>query len=110
MLYPLDGRQPVYLENDFGLNWSQDGKLLYFACPKDAMSARGRGVTYLIPLHHGEMFPKLIQDGLRSEQDLAKLPGAQVIESADVAPGLGPDVYAYSRETTQRNLFRIPIP
>jgi serine/threonine protein kinase len=110
VLYPLNGGQPVYLRNDFFLNWSSDGKLLYFACPKDAMSARGRGVTYVIPLHHGEMFPKMIQEGLRSEQDLAKLPGVQVIESADVAPGLGPDVYAYSRETTQRNLFRIPIP
>ena len=28
----------------------------------------------------------------------------------DVALGPAPDVYAYSRETVQRNLYRIPIP
>jgi len=56
------------------------------------------------------MFPKIIREGLRTEQDLARLPGVEIIEAADVAPGWGLDVYAYSREKTQRNLFRIPIP
>jgi hypothetical protein len=74
------------------------------------MSVRAVGATFVIPLSPGEVLPRIIREGLRSEEDLAKLPGVQVIEAADVAPGQGPDVYAYSRETTQRNLFRIPIP
>jgi hypothetical protein len=34
----------------------------------------------------------------------------RIIEAADVAPGPRPEVYAYSRETVQRNLYRIPLP
>lgn len=109
-LYPLSGGRPVNLPGEFVLQWSRDGKQLYFASAREGMSARGTGVTYVIPLHHGEMFPRIIRDGLHSEEDLVKLPGVQVIESADVAPGPEPGVYAYSHEITQRNLFRLPIP
>lgn len=109
-LYPLRGGQPVYLPSDSVLSWSPDGKLLYFECPGIGFSARGAGVTYVIPLHRGEMFPKMILEGLRSEPDVTKLAGVQVIKSADVAPGPESGVYAYSLEVTQRNLFRIPIP
>jgi serine/threonine protein kinase len=50
------------------------------------------------------------QEAFRSEAEIAKLPGVRVIEAADVAPGPTSDIYAYSRITTQRNLYRIPIP
>jgi hypothetical protein len=33
-----------------------------------------------------------------------------VIDAADVAPGPTSDVYAFSRQTMQRNLYQIPIP
>jgi hypothetical protein len=55
------------------------------------------------------MFPEFPSEGL-SEEDMAKWPGVRVIDVADFAPGPSPDVHAFSRETTQRNLFRIPIP
>jgi len=42
--------------------------------------------------------------------ELAKLPGVRQIDSADVAPGPTLDTYAFSRETTQRNLYRVPLP
>lgn len=54
--------------------------------------------------------PDLPETDFRSEQDILKLPGVKVMEAADVAPGRTVDTYAFSRETTQRNLFRIPIP
>ncbi len=47
--------------------------------------------------------------GCQSEADIARIPGVQVIEAADVAPGPRRNVYAFSRETAQRNLYRIPI-
>ena len=109
-IYSASGGPPVHLPDDIVLNWSADGKRLYLECGRVGMSVRAVGATYVIPLSPGEMLPRIIREGLRSEEDLAKLPGVQVIEAADVAPGPGPDVYAYSRETTQRNLFRIPIP
>ena len=58
----------------------------------------------------GRMLPDIPPGGFRSEQEMAKYPGVRVIEAADIAPGLTDDVYAFSKETTQRNLFRIPIP
>ena len=56
------------------------------------------------------MLPDIPAGGFDSDSEFGDLPGASVIESGDVAPGPTAEVYAFSRETTQRNLFRIPIP
>ena len=56
------------------------------------------------------MLPLMPAGGFRSEQEIAGLPGVRVIENPDVAPGPAADVYAFSRETVQRNLYRIPLP
>jgi Tol biopolymer transport system component len=109
-ILPLNGDGPIRLQTDGCAKWSPDSEWFYFEAPRGGMTAAAAGKTYAIPLHPGELIPKAIRDGLRAEGDLARLPGARVIEAGDVAPGVGPDVYAYSRETTQRNLFRIPIP
>ena len=108
-IYPLSGGESIHLPGDFMLNWSPDSLLLYVSWPQEGLST-GAGVTYVIPLRKGEMIPQVFRDGIRSKQDLANLPGVEVIDAADVAPGPEPQVYAYSREVTQRNLFRIPIP
>ena len=55
------------------------------------------------------MLPEIPPGGFQSEQDMAKYPGVRVIDAADIAPGPTIDVYAFSKETTQRNLFRIPL-
>ena len=56
------------------------------------------------------MFPTIPPGGFHSESELAKLPGVRIIEAFDGAPGPTPEVYAFSRATVQRNLYRIPIP
>lgn len=109
-LYSLNGEQPIHLHGDVVLQWSPEGNELFFEFGAVGMSARGEGVTCDIPLRNGEMLPKAIRDGAQSEHDIAKLRGVHIIESGDVAPGPASGVYAYSREVTQRNLFRIPIP
>jgi len=38
-----------------------------------------------------------------------ELPGARWIDADMVVPGPSPDIYAFYRTTTQRNLYRIPI-
>jgi hypothetical protein len=47
--------------------------------------------------------------GFQSEAELLRIRGVQQIDTPDVTPSLDPDVYAFSRVSTQRNLYRIPL-
>ncbi len=64
--------------------------------------------TYVVPLRPGRILPAIPPGGFRSEQEIARLPGAYAIEATG-APGPSRDVYAIARRTVQRNLYRIPI-
>jgi len=88
------------------LSWSRDQKSLYLRSILGGMSRR----TIAIPLRQGEALPKLSPLGLRSDRDLLALPGARVIEGEDVFPGPSPSIYAFTRKTTRRNLYKIPLP
>ena len=79
------------------------------------MFVQGKGPAnvdkaYILPLSPGQMVPESIVNGLPSEQEILKLPGARVIPSSDVAPGPTGDIYAFTRESVQRNLYRVPVP
>ena len=63
-----------------------------------------------MPLTAGESLPRIPEGGFHSEQEIARLPGARRIDAWGVVPGPSADVYAFHRGTTQRNLYRIPIP
>jgi len=47
--------------------------------------------------------------GFRSEAQLDAVPGVRVIEAADIDPNPTPDIYTFSREIVQRNLYRVPL-
>ena len=55
------------------------------------------------------MLPRIPDGGFRSEADLAAVPGVQILPYGDFAPGSSPSIYAFSRETVTRNLYRIPL-
>jgi eukaryotic-like serine/threonine-protein kinase len=101
--FPLDGRPPVLLGSTIGWQWSRRG---------DSITVSGgpipRDRSYVVPLAAGELLPPIPPGGFRSEKELAALPGARRIDAVAV-PGPSPDVYAFYRTTTQRNLYRIPI-
>jgi len=54
--------------------------------------------------------PHIPAGGFVSEKDVARVPGARRVDGTGVVPGPSADVYAFYRGTTQRNLYRIPIP
>ena len=109
--YPLGGGSPVRIWGwIMRLQWSPDGRLLFMSLSSVAGGVGSSGKTYVVPLRPGRVLPEIPAGGFQSEEELAKLPGVRVIDAADVCPGPTPDVYAFSRETTQRNLYRIPIP
>jgi hypothetical protein len=75
-----------------------------------SISIPSSGRTYVIPLSPGQALPEIPAEGFASEADVTALPGVGIIDHVDVALGPTPDVYAFSRETIQRNLYRIPTP
>jgi Tol biopolymer transport system component len=89
------------------LRWSPDGRLLVISVPTAALMTSGR--TYAIPLLPGQAFPQIPAGGFQSEAEIAKLQGARRIDAYDVAFGPRREVYAFTRETVQRNLYRIPL-
>ncbi|MBZ5559768.1 MAG: protein kinase [Acidobacteriia bacterium] len=91
------------------LRWPADGRQLFVSFPT-TQSLSTSGHTYIVELRRGQMFPDIPAGGFKSEAEIAALPGTRRIEVFDVAPGPSPDTYAFSQGTTQRNLYRIPLP
>jgi Tol biopolymer transport system component len=86
------------------VSWSPDGKFLYLIEP-------GRnGYTYALSLRPGQVLPALPASGIQLQGDTAALPGARLIAQQQVFVGPNPSVYAFTRVTTQRNIYRIPVP
>jgi len=110
-VYPLDGGAPIRVwGRDVRLRWSSDGRSLFLSVSSTAGTLYSSGRTYVIPLEPGRLLPDIPSKGFQTEAEIAALPGVRIIEAADVAPGPTSNVYAFSRETTQRNLYRIPVP
>ncbi len=87
--------------------WSADGKFLLMSSSSSSYPGNV-GRTWVIPLPAGRAWPEMPAEG-QTESYFMKLPGVRVIDAPDVAPGPTPDEYAFSRETIQRNLYRIPV-
>jgi hypothetical protein len=88
------------------LSWSRDQRVLYF---KSILGGMNRE-TFMIPLRSGEPLPNFPSSGVQSDRDLLAFPGTRVIQEEDVFPGYSPLVYAFTRKTTRRNLYKIPTP
>ena len=82
------------------VNWSADGKFFYLNFERS---------IYAIPLRPGRTLPPIPASGFRTKQDVAALPGARLIPAQDAFAGPNPSVYAFSRFTTQRNIYRVPV-
>jgi hypothetical protein len=109
--YSTTGRAPVPVCTPVCIyRWAPDGKFLYVSIPVGFMSLGAVGHTYVLPTQPGSMLPDLPAGGFKSEADIAAIPGVRVIDAADMDPGPSPEVYVFSREVVQRNLYRIPIP
>ena len=87
--------------------WSDDGRSF--------LASGGYGVinkgapTYVISLSQGGEFPVLPTKGLSDIKQFAELEHARSIPETSVGVGRTPDIYAFVKETVQRNLYRIPL-
>ena len=111
-VYPVDGGSPTMIcgvcggrDTEFPqiVSWSPDRRFLYFAVWGQA--------TYAVPLRPGQVVPPLPAAGIRSAEDVAALlPGARAFPVPGAFAGPNPSVYAYSKVSAQRNIYRIPVP
>jgi hypothetical protein len=100
-VYSLDGKPPITVGANGQVSWGAGGALLsYYAAPE----------AFYFPLAAGQTLPRIPSGGFRSSEEIGRLPGARRIEGRLVTLGPTPDVYAYYRGNTQRNLYRIPVP
>jgi eukaryotic-like serine/threonine-protein kinase len=110
LILPMSGGSSVGILDAFCMaQWQPDSRFFYLSVMTGMQSAGAYGKTYVLPLRHGKMLPDIPAGGFPSEAAIAALPGVRVIDSADIAPGASPDVYAFSRQTIHRNLYRVPL-
>jgi len=92
--YPRDGGTPLMLCARCFPKWTSDGRWLNIS-------------GFLLPLAPGKMFPVLGPGGL-TEESMRLIPGARAISSASF-PGVSSSVYAFEKQSIQRNLYRIVL-
>jgi serine/threonine protein kinase len=83
--------------------WAPDGKVMYFYWH----SFTGNSRTYVVPISHGSDLPKLRSSGFQSEKELRAV-ATQVLVGA-ISPGPDKSRYTFSKVTSRRNLYRIPL-
>ena len=108
VIFPATDGAPIFthLHPPTWLRWTGDGKYLFVA------SSNEKGTkAFVLPLSPGQLLPASLANAASfpSDSELAKMPGVRTIQVANVVPGPTVDVYAFTRETVQRNLYRIPL-
>ena len=88
------------------VSWTRDQRFMFFKSILGSMDLE----TSVIPLRSGDALPPLPDAGFQFHRDVLAVPGARDIDEEDVFPGPSSSVYAFTRKTTRRNLYRIPIP
>jgi Tol biopolymer transport system component len=111
-LLSISGRPPLPLypySQTSRMRWNLNGTRAYISIQHGQASAFAVGRTYVLPVAGGSVLPHIPPGGFRSEEELAAVPGVEILPHGDVTLGHSPSVYAFSRVTTTRNLYRIPL-
>ena len=85
------------------MNWTPDGRFVFVKFDDASLN----GPMYAIPLPSGAMMPRVPDGGFATVGALAAVPGAKLVSDRAIFTGSSPDVYAFTRAPTQRNIFRV---
>jgi Tol biopolymer transport system component len=102
--YPREGGEPLVLCAGCFPKWTSDGRWLYVSSNPGQDGVSG----FLVPLAMGKMFPPMGPGGLTKES-MGRIPGARPISATNVFPGVSAPVYAFEKQSIQRNLYRIVL-
>jgi eukaryotic-like serine/threonine-protein kinase len=112
MLYQINGGPPIRICDACSppqgtdpmpppLSWTPDGKFVYLKFGNS---------TYAIPLKPGQLLPQIPGGGFSSRESVAELPGTKLISNEPVYPGPNPSIYAFTKVSAQRNIYRVRVP
>jgi serine/threonine protein kinase len=102
--FAVDGSTSVVLCLSYcSLTWDTSGKFAYVSF---SMMREG---SYTLPVLHETGLPRLPSTGIARTEDLKNASTAPVIPQV-VESALSPSIYAYTHQSTRRNLYRIPLP
>ena len=103
-LLAVEGEQEIRLCTSYCLfSWDKTGKFAYLYIPELFEG------SYALPIERELGLPKLPPNGITRKEEVTGLKNAVAI-SGFVASAMSPTVYAYTRQNTRRNLYRIPLP
>jgi eukaryotic-like serine/threonine-protein kinase len=105
--YPAEGGAPVPLCASCLVDWTGDGKSLFVSRFVDTTRRHVR--TYVLSIPAGSAFPALRPGGIESEDQLVALGGVLLGEGGIASPGPDASLYAFTRSSEQRNIYRIPL-
>ncbi|MGH9774164.1 MAG: protein kinase domain-containing protein [Candidatus Acidiferrales bacterium] len=101
---PVEGGPAVPFSLTYCLiNWDISGEFMYLKFMEQ------RNLTYALPVRRGWGIPDLPTTGIHGIEDLKKMKNTWVIPEAEESV-VSKSLYAYVRQTTRRNLYRIPLP
>jgi serine/threonine protein kinase len=102
--FAVDGSSPVTLCAAYCLlNWDTSGKFVYLNFPDQG------GGSYALPVMRDTGLPRIPPNGAGRIEDFAN-PKTIIAIPLQVESAVNPSVYAYTRENTRRNLYRIQLP
>ena len=99
-VFSVDGKAPVSLGGSGHVSWVAGGVLF---------GIYGTQEAFFFSTAPQQILPDIPAGGFRSTEEIARLPGARRIDGRLVTVGPTPDVFAYYKGNTQRNLYRIPV-
>ena len=89
------------------IGWGMDGKSIVIALKMYGYQTQR---SVILPYDSRTPLDVLWPKGLKSEADVLANPGAQLVNEGNVFPASRAGTYLAWRQTTQSNLWRIPIP
>jgi serine/threonine protein kinase len=102
--FAVDGGSAVTLCLGYcSFKWDSSGKFAYVYLPSFSQS------SYAVPVQQNSGLPRLPPTAISRIEDLPQSKTAAVIPSF-VDSAVNPALYAYTRQNTRRNLYRVPLP
>ena len=112
-IQPVDGGKPEEMcslcgtagEENRGvtpplISWSGDQKFMYWHVARSKQ-------TYMFALSAGKYAPEMPKGGIKYPVEVAKLPGARLMEQGRPFMAANGTMYAYPKVATQRNIYRV---